>query len=97
MEGKQRIAFLFVVFFFSGSVVLLAAHELKVRTMQRSDGNRDDAKKLIRELRGDALSRGPGKVVNPEALPTRTAGSYLPENDKKKLNSLLKQVLPSPE
>ncbi len=96
MEGKQRIAFLFVVFFFCGAIVLIAAHDLKNRAM-RGGGSREGAKKLIRELRGDHLSSTKDTVVNPEGVPTRTPGSYLPENDRKKLNSILKQVLPAPE
>jgi len=96
MDGKQRIVFLFAVFFFAGSIVLIAAQELRNRTMRQ--GGSGDAKKLILELRGDVLGRRGGvEVVSPEAMPTRKPGSYLVENDRQTLNSLLKRVLPSPE
>ena len=100
MEGKQRFIFLATVFFFSGAVVLIAAHEMRERTMREGRGDTERARELIKELRGDILARkakDSPDVVAPDAVPTRRPGSYLPENDRKKLNDLLKNVLPSPE
>lgn len=94
MDGEKRFTFFLLVFFFAGSVVLIAAHELKNRSMKRREGTSAEARQLIHNLRGEASLISKEGYVDPGAYPTRRPGSYLQEHDKKKLNTLLQQLIP---
>jgi hypothetical protein len=97
MEGSKRFLFLFMVFFFSGAVVLMGAHELKMRTMKKNEGSAAEARQMIRELRGDLVRNSKSEYVDPGSMPQRKIGDYLQAHDKKKLNSLLHQLVPPSE
>ena len=89
------MGFLLLVLFFAGSIVLMAAHEIRSKTMRRGDGSSTSARQLIRELRGEKVVNKKEEYVDPASLPQRRPGDYLQENDRQKLNSLLRQVLPA--
>ena len=95
MEGTQKVGFLLLVLFFAGSVVLMAAHEIRTKTMKRGEGSTASARQLIKELRGESVVNKKQEYVDPSSLPQRRPGEYLQERDRQKLNSLLKQVLPA--
>lgn len=95
---KNRIGFFLFVLFFAGSVVLLAANELARFHGRVKSGASEGARKLIEALRGDTL-QGMSKeetYLDPSVVPSRRKGQYLQGEDRKKLNSMLKKVLPSP-
>lgn len=97
MEGTRRFGFILLVVFFAGSVVLMAAHELRRKTMRQGDGDALSAQKLIKELRSEAVVNREDGYVDPEAMPLRRPGGYLHEKDRQKLNSLIQKVVPSTE
>jgi len=95
MGGTQRVGFFLLVLFFAGSVVVMAAHELRTRSHRKGGGDSISARRLIQVLKGETVANKPEGYLEPELMPQRRPGSYLHEQDRKNLNSLLKQVVPS--
>lgn len=92
----HRIGFFLFILFFAGSVVLLAANELRHFHSRLNRGDTETAKRLIEALRGDTL-QGMAKeetYLDPTVVPQRRKGQYLQTEDSKRLNSMLKKVLP---
>jgi hypothetical protein len=85
---KQLAMFFFVVFF-SGSMVFVGARDLTKSLGKYSDAERERAHRLIEALRGDELFRSEGKFASGAGAPVRRLGSYLPENDKRKIKRFL--------
>lgn len=101
MAGFQRVGFFLFVLFFAGSVVLIAANELRHQhLLQKGKGDPTSARQLIDALRGDVLSgswRTDDASIEQEGMPQRRPGSILSEEDRKELNSILGSILPSKE
>ncbi len=97
MDGTKRVGFFFLVLFFAGSVVLMAARELRDKALARGEGTKASAQALIKRLRGEYIHNVPGAYAAPDRLPTRTKGGLLQDNDRQSLNSLVRQVVPAPE
>jgi hypothetical protein len=95
MGGAQRVGFFLLVLFFAGSVVVMAAHELQARSRKKGGGDSAAARRLIQVLKGETVANKPEGYLEAELMPQRRPGSYLQEHDRKHLNSLLKQVVPS--
>jgi len=94
MDGTHRVGFFLLVLFFAGSVVIVAVHELRERSMMQGQGSPESARRLIKQLRGEVLVNRKDEYVESESLPQRKPGSYLHDKDREKLNSLLQQVVP---
>jgi len=95
MEGSKKLRFFLLISFFAGSVVFMAAHELRAKTMRHGSGNPEEAHRLIQKLRGEFVVNHEAGYINPSEIPHRRPGDYLQENDRKALNSLLHRMLPS--
>jgi hypothetical protein len=80
--------FLFIVFF-SGSVVIVAARNLRDRLGSFSDQQKEQVSALVEALRGDQLFKAEAKYHQDHKGPPRRFGSYLPEHDLKKIKQFL--------
>jgi hypothetical protein len=97
MDGSKRVGFFLLVLFFAGSVVLMAARELRDQGMRRGAGNPAGARRLIQQLRGEYIANSNTEYAATESMPQRSRGGILQDKDRATLNSLLKQVAPAPE
>ena len=84
-----------MVLFFAGSVVVLAARELRSRHKDLKEYSQGDARHLIQALHGEILSGDKSMYVNPDAVPQRRTGQVLLPEDRKKLHQLLGSLVPS--
>ena len=85
----------FLVFFFSGSIVLIAAHDLRHTKLFSRNSDGVSAKELIRALKGDPLNQNSDSMVeDPGSSPRRGSGEFLKKEDRKKINSFIRGILP---
>ena len=79
-----------MITFFSGSIVVMAAKDLRKNLKPPTDVEVERAKKLVQALRGDELFIVEAKYHEPHPnLPPRKTGSFLPEYDTKKIKSFI--------
>lgn len=97
MDGSKRVGFFLLVLFFAGSVVLIAARELRDHGIRQGSGNPSAARRLIQQLRGEYIANSNTEYAATELMPQRSRGGILQDKDRATLNSLLKQVAPAPE
>ena len=97
MDGSKRVGFFLLVLFFAGSVVLMAARELRDHGIRQGAGNPAAARRLIQQLRGEYISNSNTEYAAADTMPQRSRGGILQDKDRATLNSLLKQVAPAPE
>jgi len=88
--------FLFIVFF-SGSVVVVAARNLRDKLGSFSAQQQEQVVKLVEALRGDQLFKAEAKYHEGQKGPPRRVGSYLPEHDIKKLKQFLASLISGEE
>ena len=97
MDGTNRFVFFLVVLFFAGSVVLMAAQELRDKGLRQGNRDPEAAKRLIQQLRGEYIINTEKDYAAPHALPQRSKGGILQDKDRATLNNFLRQVAPPPE
>ncbi len=88
--------FLFIVFF-SGSVVIVAARNLRDKLTASSAQEQEQVVKLLEALRGDELFKTEAKYHEQKKGPPRRLGSYLPEHDLKKIKQFLASLIAGDE
>lgn len=93
MSFLNRVAFLGCVVFFSGSMVVVGARNLKDSLKPHDEKDQPRAQRLIEVLRGDELYRIEAKYAAPPSAPARHNGSVIPNDDKQMLKSLLRRLL----
>ncbi|MFO0415970.1 MAG: hypothetical protein ACK5Y6_01660 [Pseudomonadota bacterium] len=89
----QKIGLFICVFFFSGSMVLMGARDMRDRLSPPQEPEVERAKKLIQALRGDELFKIEAKYDAEHEKPARKPGSYLPEYDLRKLKTFLGSLI----
>ena len=91
----RRMGFFLFVLVFAGSVVLMAAHDLRRRTVFKEKGNSTEANDLMNALSGNPLSKvGSPEVIEAETIPQRAPGQYLVEKDKKTFRNAISGIMP---
>jgi hypothetical protein len=89
----RRLGLFFFIVFFSGSVVIVAARNLRDRLGGFSDEQKERVATLVEALRGDQLFKAEAKYHEGQKGPPRRIGSYLPEHDLKKLKQFLSSLV----
>jgi hypothetical protein len=94
MSVATRLGLFLLVTFFSGSIVVMAATDLRNRLKPPTNDEVERAAKLVQALRGDELFRVEAKYdeQHPNLQP-RKPGRYLPEYDMKKIKSFLVGII----
>jgi hypothetical protein len=93
----RRLGLFFFIVFFSGSVVIVAARNLRDHLGGFSDEQKQRASALVEALRGDQLFKSEAKYHEGQKGPPRRTGSYLPEHDLKKLKRFLSNLVAGEE
>jgi hypothetical protein len=90
MSVTARFGLFLLITFFSGSIVVMAARDLRNNLKPPSEAEVEQAGKLVTALRGDALFEIEAKYhENHPRLSPRKIGSYLADYDVKKIKSFL--------
>jgi hypothetical protein len=90
MSVATRFGLFLLITFFSGSIVVMAAKDLRNNLKPPTDGEIDRTKRLVQALRGDELFNVEAKYTEPHPnLQPRKPGSYLPDYDMKKIKSFI--------
>ena len=85
----RRLGLFMFIVFFSGSVVIVAARNLRDKLGGFSEQQKERVVKLVEALRGDELFKAEAKYHEGQKGPPRRTGSYLPEHDLKKIKKFL--------
>jgi len=93
MSALQRLSLFGFVVFFSGSMVVVGARNMRDRLGDATQKDKEHAERLIHALRGDELFRLEGKYSESHAHPNRQTGSYLPDNDRRKIKEFLRSLI----
>jgi hypothetical protein len=104
MVGVRKVAFHLLVLFFAGSVVAVAAYDMRSKLEQQGDAERAQVEQLIKQLKGDALtnkSDNEGEseegqsstFLQPSVLPPRAPGRLLTERDRQIFRSVLRRFI----
>lgn len=93
----RRFGLFLFILFFSGSVVVVAARNLRDRLGTFSTQQQERVVKLVESLRGDELFKAEAKYHEGQKGPPRRNGSYLPEHDLKKIKQFLAGLIAGDE
>jgi len=74
-------------------MVVVGARHMRDRLGEVTPGDKQQAERLIHALRGDELFRSEGKYSDSQARPMRRVGSYLPDNDRKRIKDFIKSLI----
>jgi hypothetical protein len=90
MPTLHRLGFFLLVTFFSGSIVIIAAKDLRKNLQPPTELETERAAKLVQALRGDELFHVEAKYHEPHPnLEPRKLGSFLRAYDLKKIKSFM--------
>jgi hypothetical protein len=90
MTVATRFGLFLLITFFSGSIVVIAAKDLRNNLKPPSESEVEQVGKLVNALRGDALFEIEAKYhENHPRLSPRKIGSYLADYDVKKIKSFV--------
>jgi hypothetical protein len=108
MAAMRKIALLMLILFFAGSVVTVAAREMRANLKEQGDDERIRVQALIKQLKGDVLTSKADKeaeseeekrqrFLQPSVLPTRAPGRILTERDSMFFRSILRKFIAASE
>ena len=92
------------ILFFAGSVVTVAARDIRAKLQDQGDTERLQVQALIKQLQGDVLTtkvdkegeseeEKQRKFLQPSVMPTRAPGRILTERDHKIFRSILRKFI----
>jgi hypothetical protein len=90
MSSTRGIGFFLLVLYFAGSVVVVAAHDIRAALPKQGDSKRAEVKALVRQLRGDPLVRKGQPFLHADEAPAREKGRSLTKHDRSFLKRLLR-------
>ncbi len=104
MAAMRKIALQMLILFFAGSVVVVAARDMRAKLEVQGDEERAQVQALIKQLKGDVLTSKSDteaaseeekmqRFLQPSVMPTRTPGRVLTERDRKIFRSILRKFI----
>jgi|GEM_PF-6330166 len=104
MSMMRKVGFQLIVLFFAGSVVTVAARDMRSKLRDQGEEGRVRVQALIKQLRADVLGSKPDtageseeekrqRFLQASAMPARTAGHFLTERDRKIFRSILRRFI----
>ncbi len=104
MATMRKIALQMLILFFAGSVVTVAARDMRANLKVHGDEERSRVQALIQQLKGDVLGNKADKqaeseeektqkFLQPSVMPARAPGRILTERDRQVFRSILRKFI----
>jgi hypothetical protein len=93
VEGFGKFTQLVMIVFFAGSVVSVAARDVRAGLEHQGPEKQVQVDSLIRQLHGEVLLKKGEAVVHPDVLPLRKPGRLLTERDRRACRAILKHFV----
>lgn len=90
MEWTRGIGFFLLVLYFAGSVVVVAARDIRVRLEKQGTSKKTEVAALIEQLRGEPLQQKGAPFVHADSLPERNRGRLLTKHDRSFFRRILR-------
>jgi hypothetical protein len=90
MEWTRGIGFFLLVLYFAGSVVVVAARDIRVKLEKQGTSKKTEVAALIQQLRGEPLQQKGAPFVHGESLPERNRGRILTKHDQSFFRRILR-------
>jgi hypothetical protein len=97
MESFRKLAFTAMITFFAGSVVSVAARDMRAGLEQQGSDKQAEVRNLIDQLRGESLLKKGEAYVDDQVMPPRKPGALLTERDRGFFKTLLRRILGAAE
>jgi hypothetical protein len=85
----RSVALFLMIFLFAGSIVFVAARDIRVRLAPPTDVDRALLQDILKDIQGERVVPAVKAAMPKEAMPDRSHGSYLARRDIERLKKFI--------